>query len=184
VKIQREVNIQWESFPKNKRLPEPLLEVVKAFEVVQDDISSEKNDSKMGSGKTSLASNEVLRIVASGLIKIGYDVESSKKSDGTINVPVLYGRNGKTEKSFQADAYNKTEGIVIEVEAGRAVTNHQFLKDLFQACMMDSVDHLVIAVRIVYKKHKDFESVCTFFDTLYTSDRLRLPLESVLIIGY
>lgn len=72
------------------------------------------------------------------------------------------------------------------MEAGRAVANNQFLKDLFQACMMDEVDHLVIAVRNVYSKlnNKDFAIASTFMDTLYASARLTLPLQGILIIGY
>ena len=50
--------------------------------------------------------------------------------------------------------------------------------------MMHGVSHLVIAVRNVYKNGKDFDRVLKFFDTLYASDRLKLPLEGVLIIGY
>ena len=98
--------------------------------------------------------------------------------------------NGKVEKSFEADAYHGEQGYVLEVEAGRAVVNNQFLKDLFQACMMHEVRYLGIAVRNSYtsgvKKtvSKDFERVITFFDTLYASDRLKLPLEGILIIGY
>jgi hypothetical protein len=47
-----------------------------------------------------------------------------------IHVPVLFGANGKVEKSFDADAYSPKAGFVLEVEAGRAVANNQFLKDL------------------------------------------------------
>ena len=101
-----------------------------------------------------------------------------------IHIPVLFGRNGTVEKAFDADAYHPAERFVIEVEAGRAVTNHQFLKDLFQACMMHDVDYLTVAVRNVYRKSKDFEKVYTFFDTLYKSSRLSLPLKGILIIGY
>lgn len=68
-----------------------------------------------------------------------------------VRVPVLYGRNGVFEKSSNADAYNENLGIVIEVETGRAADNNQFLKDLFQACMMDVVSYLVIAVRNYYR---------------------------------
>ena len=64
------------------------------------------------------------------------------------------------------------------------MTNYQFLKDLFQACMMYEVDFLVIAVRKTYSKNQDFKTVITFFDTLYASGRLRLPLEGILIVGY
>lgn len=70
------------------------------------------------------------------------------------------------------------------MEAGRGVTNYQFLKDLFQACMMNNVEYLIIAVRNIYRTSKDFEKVATFFDTLYASGRIKLPLKGVLVIGY
>ena len=73
---------------------------------------------------------------------------------------------------------------MIEVEAGRAVTNYQFLKDLFEATVMVDVDYLGIAVRNVYKRAKDFETVYSFLDTLHASERLKLPLKGILLIGY
>lgn len=50
--------------------------------------------------------------------------------------------------------------------------------------MMHNVNHLVIAVRKVYGKSRDFDRVLTFLDTLYASGRLELPLEGVLLVGY
>jgi hypothetical protein len=126
----------------------------------------------------------VLAALRPGLVGIGYRVESSKAAVDRINVPVLFGRNGRIQKSFDADAYNREERTVLEIEAGRGVVNNQFLKDLFQACMMVDVDYLAIAVRKIYKNTKDFERVTTFFDTLYVSRRLALPFKGVLIIGY
>jgi hypothetical protein len=49
---------------------------------------------------------------------------------------------------------------------------------------MVDVDYLCIAVRNIYKKSQDFEKVYTFFDTLYTSGRMKLPLKGILIVGY
>jgi hypothetical protein len=73
---------------------------------------------------------------------------------------------------------------VVEIEAGRAVSNNQFLKDMFQASMMKDVEFLVIAVRNVYmRSRKDFENVCAFMETMYASSRLRLPLKGILIVG-
>jgi len=92
--------------------------------------------------------------------------------------------NGKIEKYFEADAFNKKTQTVVEVEAGRALMNYQFLKDLFQACMMAKVDYLITAVRNKYKSSLDFKKISIFYDTLYTSGRLILPLKGVLIIGY
>ncbi len=72
----------------------------------------------------------------------------------------------------------------MEVEAGRGVTNYQFLKDLFQACVMQDVDYAVIAIRQDYRGSDDFSKVVTFIETIYASNRLILPLKGLLIIGY
>lgn len=63
------------------------------------------------------------------------------------------------------------------IEAGRGVVNNQFLKDFFQACMMHDVRFPGIAVRNRYKANRDFDRVIAFFDTLYASRRLSLPLK-------
>lgn len=97
---------------------------------------------------------------------------------------MLFGRNGKTAKAFRADAYHEPAGFVLEVETGRAVDNNQFLKDLFQACMMQDVKHAAIALRNTYRGSDDLSTACRFFDTLYASSRLLVPLEGVLILGY
>ncbi|MCP4593846.1 MAG: hypothetical protein GY842_24190 [bacterium] len=167
--------INWFFFPKSSE-PAPLVKrVVASFESVADDIDSEQEG---------LKSNEVLQRVCPHLEKVGFQVETGKKALQRILVPVLFGQNGEPEKTFEADAYHDKEGFVVEVEAGRAVANNQFLKDLFQACMMQDVRYLAIAVRNRYRGSKDFESVARFFETLYASNRLALPLEGVLILGY
>ncbi|MBX3417516.1 MAG: hypothetical protein KF851_07945 [Pirellulaceae bacterium] len=136
------------------------------------------------SGVANLDSNGVLAVVRPELQSIGFIVEIGKKVSEKISVPVLFGRNGILEKSFDADAFHVATGFVLEVEAGRGVVNNQFLKDLFQACMMTDVRYLGIAVANQYGNNKDFEAVCRFFDTLYATDRLKLPLDGVLILGY
>lgn len=167
--------ISWQFFPKSRIIPEHLENVLFVFELKENSISSSTHN---------YGSNEVLENVRSELEKLEFQIEKSKKSNDKIKVPVLFGQNGKLEKYFDADGYNKSNKTVIEVEAGRAVTNYQFLKDLFQACMMYEVDYLVIAVRSNYRGNPDFQNVITFFDTLYASGRLQLPLKGILIIGY
>lgn len=167
--------INWQYFPKSKEIPLHLKDVIDIFIL---------NEKLITSDNLTLHSNEVLEKVSLNLLELNYLVETSKKIFDKIKVPVLFGLNGKLEKYFDADAYNEELKTVIEVEAGRAVTNYQFLKDLFQACMMHEVDFLVIAVRKTYGKSQDFQSVITFFETLYASGRLILPLEGILIIGY
>lgn len=167
--------IQWEFFPKSNSIPEHLKLVV--------DIFIRKN-SMINSENHKLHSNVVLEIIREDLMELGYRVEAGKRDIDKIKVPVLYGRNGIINKYFEADAYNKDVRTVIEVEAGRGVMNYQFLKDLFQATMMQEVDLLVIAIRNRYLNKADFEEVINFFETLYTSNRLVLPLKGVLIVGY
>lgn len=167
--------INWQFFPKSRIIPENLENIIGVFELKEGLISSDIHN---------YSSNEVLENVRTNLEKLNFQIEKSKKSNDKIKVPVLFGQNGKLEKYFDADGYCKATKTVIEVEAGRAVTNYQFLKDLFQACMMYDTDYLVIAVRKNYRGNPDFQNVVTFFDTLYSSARLQLPLKGILIIGY
>lgn len=140
--------VNWIHFPKNKPLDKVSAQIVKAFEAVDATIDSYTHQ---------LKSDEVLTAVRPGLEALGFDVEKSKKSDDLVAVPVLYGVNGKIEKAFEADGYLSTAGYVIEVEAGRAVVNYQFLKDFFEACTMVGVD----------KMSDGFEENAIFFDLEY-----------------
>ena len=167
--------INWSYYPRSDKAPPLAMAVVNAFQMVAADIDSVTH---------TLKSNEVLAVVGPHLQQAGFRVETGKGRDDKIRVPVLFGRNGRLEKSFEADAYYEKEGFVVEVEAGRGVTNNQFLKDLFQACMMYDVSYLAIAVRNVYNGSEDYEVMERFLGTLYASQRLRLPLRGVLAIGY
>ena len=168
--------ISWQCFPKSVPCPDFLKSVISCFESQVGNIASLENVGQV--------SNDVLAHLRTGFEALGFLVETGKTAETKIRVPVLYGANGKVEKAFDAYAYHPTEKIVIEVEAGRAVTNFQFLKDLFQACVMQDVDFLVIAVRQDYRGTDDYSKVIAFIETLYASTRLQLPLKGVLIIGY
>jgi hypothetical protein len=168
--------ISWQYYPKSKAIPASLQAIVDIFNQHSEEIDSSKH---------CLNSNGVLRIIRGDLVNIDFKVENGFKIEDKVRVAVLFGRNGQLEKPFDVDAFQEKTGTVLEVEAGRAVTNNQFLKDLFEACMMYNTKYLAIAVRQKYRKNqKDFEKVITFFDTLYASGRLNLPLEGILIIGY
>ena len=171
--------INWAYFPRSATPDATTVQVVAAFEKHSDAIDSDNR---------TLKSNEVLAEIAGSLESLGFLVESGKKKADKVHVPVLYGNNGKVTKSFEADAYHAEKGYIIEVEAGRGVVNNQFLKDLFQACMMEGVEYLCIAVRNQYMaagmRNQDFKRVVTFFDTLYASNRLSLPMRGILIAGY
>lgn len=106
-------------------------------------------------------------------------METGNKATQKIHVPVTFGEQGKPVQSFDADAYNPDGKSVLEVKAGRAVSNFQLLKDHFQACVIVDVDYLVIAVWQMYNKQKDYEIVCGFFDTLYSSGRFKTELYGI-----
>lgn len=171
----RSSRVSWSTFPRSLPPTARFRDIVAAFDEVIE---------KIGSDKNTHSSNVVLAHVAPGLARLGFKVEAGKKHDEKISVPVLFGENGEAAKSFEADALHADERIVLEVEAGRGVANNQFLKDLFQACAMQDVDWFVVAVRNTYKTSKDYESVVRFFDVLFASRRLQLPLKGILVIGY
>lgn len=117
--------ITWQLFPRSARPCQALLATIRIFE---------SNVAHIDSTTQTLESNDVLKIVANDLKAAGFAVEEGKSKESKIAVPVLFGLNGAIEKSFFADAFHPEDGVVLEVEAGRAVDNNQFLKDLFQAC--------------------------------------------------
>jgi len=168
--------INWVYFPKSSPPPEFGVQIVRLFEEMAEAIDS--------SAKVDQHSDTVMARLRPSLEKLGFRVEKGKSSDDKIVVPVLFGRKGKILKCFNADAHAASKGWVLEVEAGRAVDNNQFLKDIFQACMMHDVLHLAIAVRNIYRNSDDFAKVESFLETLYVSGRLQLPLKGILLIGY
>jgi len=159
--------LHWAYFPRSAKATPLALSVVAAFEASHASFTSDEHK---------FNSNEALALVAPHLKALGFAVESGKKKVEKISVPVLYGNSGTIDKSFDADAYHEEGKFVIEVEAGRGLVNYQFLKDL------------CIALRNVYVaggiKSQDFNHVVRWFDTLYASNRLQLPLKGILIIGY
>lgn len=173
--------IKYQFFPRSRGVTEDIEKIIQCFIKV---------DNSKGTGH--LKSNEMLDLLRPYLENIGFRVEHGKKENDKIDVPVLFGENNTIDKSFYADALSNDGRIVIEVEAGRAVFNNQFLKDIFQACMMFEVEYLVIAVLNEYhfkvngneRISHDYEYIRTFLETLYVSNRLQLPLKGILLIGY
>lgn len=174
--------INYQFFPRSQGVTPQIDEIISCFKKIESTLDASDH----------LRSNDVLALVRPHLEEIGFRVETGKKLEEKIDVPVLFGENNTVDKSFFADAISGDGKIVIEVEAGRALANNQFLKDIFQACMMFEVEYLVIAVLNEYKFNvsgretstKDFQEIRTFLETLYISNRLRLPLKGILLIGY
>lgn len=173
--------INYQFFPRSHGITKEMQVIIDCFKKIETTLDDGKHR----------VSNDVLALLRPLLEDCGYDVERGKGRDEKIDVPVLFGENNVIDKSFYADAINKERNIVIEIEAGRAVRNNQFLKDIFQACMMFEVEYLVIAVLNEYHINTgggiishDYQEVKTFLETLYISNRLKLPLKGILLIGY
>ncbi len=167
--------LRYQLFPRSVGLSDELQLIVKCFQSVYDRIKSPENK---------LNSDGVLGHLRPAFEELGFSIETGKSKGQKIPVPVLFGLNNHIDKSFEADGLSRDGRTVIEVEAGRAVVNYQFLKDIFQACMMHGVEYLVLAVRNDYRGGNDFEKVHSFLETLYISNRLRLPLKGIVLIGY
>ena len=170
--------INYQFFPRSHGVTKEMEAVIDCFKKIEATLNDDQQRK----------SNEVLALLRPHLEACGYKVERGKGRDEKIDVPVLFGENNVIDKSFYADAFNIENKIVVEVEAGRAVRNNQFLKDIFQACMMFDVEYLVIAVLNTYNGGgivwRDYHEVKTFLETLYISNRLNLPLKGILLIGY
>ena len=166
--------IIYQYYPNYDRLPNHLVELINKL----------KQNHKIDSDFHKLVSDEVLALLKNDLTALGYIVEQGKKRNQKIKIPVLFGRNSQIIKAFDVDAFNELNKTIFEIEAGRAVANNQFLKDIFQACVMVDVEYLVIAVRKVYRDSNDFEKIINFLETLYSSKRFILPIKGILLIGY
>ena len=149
-----EYQLVYQLFPRSFGVTDEIRAVISCFEKNYEHIKSPDNN---------LSSDGVLRVIADDLEMLNFKVEKSKASIDKIKVPVLFSVNNKIDKYFDADAVSVDGKIVIEVEAGRGFRNNQFLKDIFQACMMPNVEYLVIAVRNQYHNSDDFKSILNFW---------------------
>lgn len=169
----------WKSYPS--RLPAPAW-----AEGVLDVFGRERAriDSNANHG---VKSNDCLAILRPGLEEMGFVVEGGETT-GKIKRPVLFGENGETEVSYEVDGFLPDHGVVLEVEAGRGAANNADYRNLVRAGLMVDADYLVLAMMQRYlaggQLMRSYERTRKRIDAIYASDRLRLPLRGVLLIGY
>jgi hypothetical protein len=113
---------------------------------------------------------------------MGYEAEARSPQVVGVARPVLFGKMAKLKKAFDVDAWQESRRTVVEVEAGQAVTNYRFLKDFFEACAMQDVDHLVIALADAYapqskrdNPQRDYDTVVRFFQSLLSQKESFCP---------
>ena len=49
---------------------------------------------------------------------------------------------------------------------------------------MVDVDYLVLAVSNLYLGSNDFEKICVWLETIYATNRIKLSLKGILLVGY
>lgn len=175
----------WYYFPHNVRPPawaSSLLEVVKS---VDGKISTVDH-------KTGLASNAVLSELGPGLIALGYVVESGKTKQAKVERPVLFGENGTLTVKYDIDAFHDELGIAVEVEAGRGAMSNAHYRDIVRISLILDARFMVLLLPMRYRTRSGgremvvpaYERTRNQLDAIYASQRLKLPFEGVLLIGY
>ena len=181
-------SINWSYFPKTDPIPNELEKVISVFEKNFKEIDTTKDEEKISKGikdkDQRLQSDDILKIVEKDLQDLNFKIETDKKKSNKIRVPVLFGHQGKTAQAFEVDGWHEENKIVLEIERGRAFVNNQFLKDIFEVSVMVNVDYLVLAVSNLYKGSNDFEKICVWLETIYVTNRIKLSLKGILLIGY
>ena len=173
----------WSFFPRNSAAPQWAAKVVAGVEEQRGVIST--LDSK------GLASDAVLAAIGPALVRLGFKVETSKSRAAKLRRPVLYGLNGREALAYEIDAFHDELGIAVEVEAGRGVMNNADYRDLIRAALILNAQFLVLLMPLRYRyAGSPVEGVLGFgrtqdmLDAIYASQRLRLPFDGILLVGY
>ena len=170
----------WKFYPARSPEPEWSAGVVNAFAAARSTIDSANH--------RGVTSNAALAAVRPGLAELGFKVESGKAAAGKINRPVLFGEQGKAIVSYDVDGFHPDHRVVLEVEAGRGAANNADYRDLVRASLMVDADYLIMAMMLEYRAGKtlmrSYEQTRNRLDAIYASDRLKLPLKGVLLVGY
>ena len=135
-----------------------------------------------------VSSDTALAAVRPGLRELGLTVSAASALSDKIWRPVLFGENGEPVVAYEVDGFHEQERIVLE-SRGRAGSGQQRrLQDLVRAGLMVDTDYLVMAMMQEYRAGKQvtrsYEQTRKRLDAVYASDRLKLPLKGVLLIGY
>ena len=170
----------WKFYPARSPEPDWAAGVVKVFSTARSTIDSVK--------RHGVSSNAALAAVRPGLTKLGFTIETGKTGAQKITRPVLFGEQGKPIVSYDVDGFHPDHRVVLEVEAGRGAANNADYRDLVRASLMVDADYLIMAMMLEYRTGKtvmrSYEQTRNRLDAIYASDRLKLPLKGLLLVGY
>ena len=175
----------WSYFPRNVRPPSWALSFVEAVNHVEAKISTVDE-------RTGLASDGVLRELAPELRVLGFSVESGKTKAEKIFRPVLFGENGVPVVNYEIDAFHDVLGIAVEVEAGRGAAGNADYRDIVRTSLILDARYMVLLMPVRYRTTSNqreyaipaYEKTRGQMSAIYASQRLRLPFEGVLLVGY
>lgn len=101
---------------------------------------------------------------------------------------MLFGEVGRPVVAYEVDGFHPQHEIVLEVEAGRGAANSADYRDLIRASLMVDARFLVLAMMLHYgpgrSAVKSYDQARDRIDAIYASERLKLPLEGILLVGY
>lgn len=121
---------------------------------------------------------------------MGFTVEKGKKAIDKIPRPVLFGEQRTVAVTMEVDAFDDARGIALEVEAGRAWNGNAVYRDIVRASLLLDARFLVLLVPTAYmppsvkRPIPAYEYTRALLDAIYSSDRLNLPFEGVILVGY
>jgi hypothetical protein len=151
--------------------------------------SAAQLDSRQG---LQMTSDKALAHLRPALVALGFEIEGGKKAADKLRRPVLFGEQGREERAHEVDGFHPEQGIALEIEAGRGTQGNAIYRDLVQTSLLIDARYLALGVLIEYH-HKssgkavvstDYRKTVTVLDAIYASQRLKLPLDGVLLIGY
>ena len=147
----------------------------------------------MGTGQRhkGLTSDQVLAVLRPALVELGFRVEAGKRAKQKIKRPVFFGENAVPSLQYEIDAWHPEWLAGLEVEAGRAWMGNAVYRDLVQALVMVSLEHLILAVPLGYRYKSggrdvvsnDYDNTVAVAEALFGHSRVRMPF-SLTVIGY
>lgn len=170
----------WKFYPSAIEPPPWVGPVVAAFAAIRPQIDSRLN--------VGVSSDAALAALRPQLVHQGFEIEVGKKKAGRIRRPVLFGEVGRPLVAYEVDGFHPQHEIVLEVEAGRGAANNADYRDLIRASLMVDARFLVLAMMLHYGTGrtavKSYEQARDRIDAIYASERLKLPLDGILLVGY
>lgn len=173
----------WKYYPPRTRPPEWVPPVVAAFTGAKAEIDSASVQTK---------SDAALAAIRPALAAMAFEVEAGKRKVEKIRRPVLFGEQGHEDLAYEVDAFQPDWGVALEVEAGRGARGNAVYRDLIQTSLLVDARFLALAVQVSYRHQQKGKEVVVqsyrdtrnLLDAIYASNRLVLPLDGILLIGY